>query len=133
MPLTRAIYGAIVCTLQRSSNAPHMRTKQHPKKPVIADWHPADVLAALSKSGWSFRQLALAHGYSGSSALARVMYRPYPRAESLVAAAIGIAPDQIWPSRYGADGKSNRQPGRRPARPAHLHGRAPVSAAASQK
>ncbi|MBP8289945.1 MAG: helix-turn-helix domain-containing protein, partial [Chromatiaceae bacterium] len=30
----------------------------------------------------------------------------------LVAAALDLAPEEIWPDRYGADGRSNRRPGR---------------------
>ena len=43
------------------------------------------------------------HGYS-PNALKHALVKPYPRAEALIAEAIGIPPQQIWPSRYHPDG-----------------------------
>jgi Ner family transcriptional regulator len=85
------------------------------KKPAQG-WHRADVIAALRKAGWSLRQLSLAHGLS-QSALHKAFAGPYPKAERLVAEAIGVQPMEIWPSRYDAKGKPNRLGSRRPMRP----------------
>lgn len=86
------------------------------------DWHPADIRAALEKSGWSFNQLSQHHGYTCESALARAQHRPWPKAERLIADAIGVKPEVIWPSRYNADGTTNRPRGRQPLRPANAKG-----------
>lgn len=86
------------------------------KKP--GDWHPADVVAALRKAGWSLSQLCLHHGYSERSALSVALRRPYPKAEKLIAAALGLQPATIWPSRY-TDGLPNRTRGPKPMRPAN--------------
>lgn len=65
------------------------------------DWHRADVVAALHKCGWSVASLAKAHGVS-PSALRNALDRPYPKSERLIAAAIGVAPEIIWPERFDA-------------------------------
>lgn len=85
-----------------------------PKKPAPrdwhrADWHRADVVASLRKAGWSLRRLSIHHGYSGGL-LKAALARPYPKAERIIAQAIGIEPQRIWPSRYHPDGspKSGR-------------------------
>lgn len=64
------------------------------------DWHRADIIAALHKKGWSIRQLAFKHGYAGSSSLSQALYRPFPKGERIIANAIGIPPEQIWPTRF---------------------------------
>lgn len=80
-----------------------------PKKPADRDWHRADVVASLRKAGWSLRRLSIHHGYSAGS-LRAALARPYPKAERIIAQAIGIEPQRIWPSRYHPDGapKSGR-------------------------
>lgn len=62
-----------------------------------SDMHPADVIAALHKSGNSLRKIAQAHGYSHIN---RVLVSPWLAAEQIVATALGVKPEQIWPSRY---------------------------------
>lgn len=89
------------------------------KKPAAKGWHPADVIAALRKSGWSLRQLSLHHGLS-TSTLHKAFAMPYPKAERLIAEAIGIHPMVIWPERYDANGLPNRFGSRRPMRPQHI-------------
>lgn len=74
------------------------------------DWDPADVVAALKKSGWSLRRLSLAYGYR-SNALKHALRRPYPRAEQIIAGALGTKPDVIWPSRYRKGSREAPAPG----------------------
>ena len=62
-----------------------------------ADWHPADVKAALEKRGVSLRKLAIAHGYSH---IQRVLVSQWWAAEQIVAKALGMPASDIWPSRY---------------------------------
>jgi Ner family transcriptional regulator len=59
--------------------------------------HPADVIAALRKRGTSLRQLAIHNKYSH---IQRVLTSPWLAAEQLVAQALGVSPEEIWPSRY---------------------------------
>ena len=69
------------------------------KKPAQADWHRADVVAALHKAGWSLRHLSREHGLSDGT-LKSALDRPYPKAERIIASAIGLDPKVIWPERY---------------------------------
>lgn len=64
-----------------------------------AEWHPADVVAALRKAGWSLRKLSQYHGYY-PGALDKALHRRWPKAQRLIAEAIGVPPETIWPSRY---------------------------------
>ena len=86
-----------------------MTTPLTTKKPASSDWHVADIKAALEKKGWSLSRLAFRHGYCRTAA-AMSLYRPWPKMERLIADAIGVSPQDIWPSRYHADGspKSGR-------------------------
>lgn len=70
------------------------------KKPAPKDWHKADITAAVHKRGLTFRGLALANGYRSPDACSQALHRPYPKVERIIAAAIGVAPETIWPSRY---------------------------------
>lgn len=61
------------------------------------DMHPADVIAALRKRGFSLRQIAIQNNYSH---IQRVLTSPWLAAEQLVAKALDKKPEDIWPSRY---------------------------------
>jgi Ner family transcriptional regulator len=63
------------------------------------DWHPADVLAALKKRGYSLAGLSVAHGYHATAA-GKALKRRWPAVEAMIADAIGVPPSRIWPSRY---------------------------------
>lgn len=94
------------------------------KKPVPgkADWHWADVMAAIRKRGWSLRQIAEKEGYAHGNVLGEAARRPYPKAEAILASYAGVThPMLIWPSRYTADGQTARPMGR-----PKLRGQAPV-------
>lgn len=63
------------------------------------DWHSADIIAALKKRGTSLSAVSRKSGLA-SSTLANALTRRWPKGEKLIAEALGIAPEQIWPSRY---------------------------------
>ncbi|HAF1712321.1 TPA: transcriptional regulator [Salmonella enterica] len=63
------------------------------------DWHPADIIAGLRKRGTSLAALSRQAGLA-SSTLANALNRHWPKGEKLIAEALDIAPEQIWPSRY---------------------------------
>ena len=63
------------------------------------NWHPADIIAALKKHGTSLAALSRKAGLS-SSTLANALSRPWPKGEFLIALALNISPDVIWPERY---------------------------------
>lgn len=70
------------------------------KKPASSDWHKADIKAAVHKAGTTFKALALENGYRSVDACSQALHRPYPKVERIVARAIGVNPEDIWPSRY---------------------------------
>jgi Ner family transcriptional regulator len=76
-----------------------MDASNTPKKSAQTNWHRADIVAALHKNGWSLRKLSLHSGRSERT-INSALDRPYPAAERVIAAAIGIAPEAIWPERY---------------------------------
>ncbi|MDG4595523.1 MAG: helix-turn-helix transcriptional regulator [Candidatus Contendobacter sp.] len=76
--------------------APMSTNKRNQQK---SDWHPADVVAAIRKAGWSLRRLSIHHGYT-PTALHNALHVRWPKAQRLIAEAIGKQPEQIWPSRY---------------------------------
>lgn len=63
------------------------------------DWHKADILAALKKKNISLASLSRSHGLS-SSTLANALSRDWPRGELIIANALGVLPQEVWPSRY---------------------------------
>ncbi|EAO4574280.1 transcriptional regulator [Salmonella enterica] len=63
------------------------------------DWHPADIIAGLKKKGTSLAAVSRRSGLA-SSTLANALNRRWPRGERLIADALGVSPEQIWPSRY---------------------------------
>jgi Ner family transcriptional regulator len=67
------------------------------------DWHPADVLAALKKRGHNLAGLSVANGYHPTAA-GKALKQPWPAVERLLADAIGVPAQRIWPSRYDAEG-----------------------------
>ncbi|ATA21603.1 Nlp family transcriptional regulator [Gibbsiella quercinecans] len=64
-----------------------------------SDWHPADIIAGLKKRGTSLSALSRNAGLA-SSTLANVLTRRWPKGERLIAEALDVAPENIWPSRY---------------------------------
>ena len=65
--------------------------------PMPDDWHPADVLAALKKRGRSLAGLSVANGYHPTAA-GKALKQPWPAMELLLADAIGVAPQEMWPA-----------------------------------
>lgn len=76
-----------------------MDTLNAPKKSAATDWHRADIVAALHKKGWSLRALSLQSNL-GAGTLKEALNRPYPKAERIIATALEVAPETIWPERY---------------------------------
>lgn len=66
---------------------------------IDKDWHPADIIAGLRKKGTSLAAVSRKAGLS-SSTLANALTRHWPKGERLIAEALGVTPEQIWPSRY---------------------------------
>lgn len=68
------------------------------------DLHKADIIASIKKKGTSLAALSREAGLC-SSTLANALERPWPKGELIIAEAIGMPPEEIWPSRYYKDGE----------------------------
>ncbi|UAY37021.1 helix-turn-helix domain-containing protein [Moraxella osloensis] len=77
-----------------------MHTNESEKKQP-SDWHDADIIAGLKKAGTNMSALSVANGYTRNG-LRNALYRKYPKAERIIAGAIGVNPEDIWPSRYAS-------------------------------
>ncbi|TQV63933.1 MAG: transcriptional regulator [Halothiobacillaceae bacterium] len=75
-------------------------TKVTDKKTGAYDWHPADIIAAIKKNGWTISALSRHQGYASPGTLRRAIERKWPKGEAIIAEAIGVKPEDIWPSRY---------------------------------
>jgi Ner family transcriptional regulator len=86
-----------------------MQNLDTPKKPAAGDWPSHYIVYRLRERGTSLRRLAVRKGFAATSASTAIQV-PWPKMERLIADAIGVRPDEIWPSRYNADGtpKSRR-------------------------
>lgn len=71
-----------------------------------ADWHRVDIVAALHKQGLSIRELSVRSGLKPDT-LKNALSRAYPKAERIIADALGLTPDKIWPSRYPNAGNTS--------------------------
>jgi Ner family transcriptional regulator len=78
--------------------------QQEPKSSIEnTPWHPADIKAALEKRGVSLAQLSRRNGYHETAA-GRALRISWPEMERIIAEALGISPQSIWPDRYSRDG-----------------------------
>ncbi|MGB0747142.1 MAG: helix-turn-helix domain-containing protein [Magnetospiraceae bacterium] len=68
-----------------------------------SDWRWWRVLGELRERGLDITTLAERHGYS-KFALFRVKLDPYHEPQTIIAQALGLTPQEIWPSRYHRDG-----------------------------
>jgi Ner family transcriptional regulator len=75
------------------------------KKPASKDWHRADIIAAVRKTGTSIQRISRLMGLC-RSALGNALAFPAPSYERVIANHLGLTPQDIWPSRYHADGSS---------------------------
>ncbi len=65
----------------------------------IADMHRIDIVAALHKKGLTVQDLSVESGWSKGT-LSNALSRPWPKGERVIANALGMKPEEIWPSRY---------------------------------
>ncbi|MGI2800166.1 helix-turn-helix domain-containing protein [Photobacterium damselae subsp. damselae] len=63
------------------------------------DMHRADIIASLRKQGTSLKQLSLDAGLAPTT-LSNALRAPWPKGERIIANAINLSPEEIWPSRY---------------------------------
>ena len=63
------------------------------------DMHRIDIVAALHKKNLTLKELSLNAGLKAKT-LSNALYRPWPKGEEIIANALGMNPEEIWPSRY---------------------------------
>lgn len=66
-------------------------------------WHPADIKAALEKRGLTLAELSRSAGYSPTAA-GRALRTAWPAVEQVIAEALDVTPQDLWPDRYDTDG-----------------------------
>lgn len=66
---------------------------------MINDWERIDIIYALKKKGTTLAALSRKSGLN-SRTLNNALDRRYPKGEKIIAGAIGVKPEVIWPSRY---------------------------------
>ena len=74
-----------------------MSTPDHDK-----DWHPAEVVCELKKKGISLSRLARENGYKSATPFTMALRQSYPKVEAIIAEAVGVTPQAIWPKRIEA-------------------------------
>jgi Ner family transcriptional regulator len=77
--------------------------KPAPSKSDVQDSSANYIQYRLREVGMSLRRLSRLHNYAPSSG-AQVFQMPWPAMQKHIAAAIGVQPQEIWPSRYNDDG-----------------------------
>ncbi|MGR3968924.1 helix-turn-helix domain-containing protein [Shewanella sp. 1180_01] len=80
--------------------------RQQKESPRIrTDWHRADIIAAIRKQGTTLAAVARENDLA-SNTLQNALRVSWPKGERIIARAIGIEPEDIWPSRYPHPNKS---------------------------
>jgi Ner family transcriptional regulator len=74
------------------------------KKASQEDWHPADIIAALHKRGYTLREIARLEGLKESTTLSKAMIDSYPAGERRLAKYAGVPVQEMFPTRYHPDG-----------------------------
>lgn len=82
---------------QSDKSNPDTRTL---RLPMTADWHPADVQAALKKAGHLLDQVGPSLGLHRSAGNKALHSKPWPRVKAKIASLLGIPPHEIWPSVF---------------------------------
>ncbi len=63
------------------------------------DMHRADIVAALHKKKISLRRLSVENGWAANT-LNNALDRPWRAGEEVIAKALGLTPQDIWPIRW---------------------------------
>jgi len=77
-----------------------------------ADKRRSWVLYQLHLQGRSLAEVGYANGVMHRQNLYETFRKPYPRLEKIIAEAVGLTPQQLFPERYDEDGLPNRRRGR---------------------
>lgn len=69
---------------------------------IKPDWDRHTITAEIRRKGLTFSGLSRAHGLHNTS-IRTALYQSAPKYEVIIAEVIGVAPEEIWPSRYTAE------------------------------
>ncbi len=75
------------------------------RPPEQQDWHPSDVIAALHRNGLTLSKIAEDNGLTNTGTLSKALRMGFPIAEKRIADALGLKPQNIWPSRFHENGE----------------------------
>ena len=70
----------------------------------VVPWHPADIIAAVRKSGTSLQRLSLQHGFNSHS-MNKAVRQCFPACHAIIAQVVGVPRQTIWPQFYFSDGR----------------------------
>ncbi|MGL4889148.1 MAG: helix-turn-helix domain-containing protein [Aeromonas veronii] len=70
------------------------------------DWSKQFIRAQLLMKGVTMRQLSVDAGLKKDT-LKNALHRPWPKGELIIAEALGVNPEVIWPSRYGIESSAS--------------------------
>ncbi len=74
---------------------------------VLHDMHQADVMALLKKRGITLAEVSRRAGYKHPQTLHRALYARWPKGERIIACALGMKPEDVWPTRYAPKALDN--------------------------
>ena len=66
---------------------------------TVADMHRLDIVCSLHKKGITIKSLSLKAGLAAGT-LSKALDRPWTKGERIIAAALDMKPQDIWPTRY---------------------------------
>jgi len=76
----------------------------NPDELVRRGWSKEQVKAALRDKGYSLVALSRLHG-KGRAYFSLTLIQPMRKGEKIIADILGVHPSEIWPARYGSDGR----------------------------
>lgn len=79
---------------------------------VRKNWHRADVLAEVRKSGTTLAGLARRSGLSRQS-FSWALIKPHPRANQAIASLLNLHVSTLWPEWFDAQGRRRISPKQR--------------------
>ncbi|MCJ8303317.1 helix-turn-helix transcriptional regulator [Shewanella sp.] len=66
---------------------------------TIVDMHRLDIVCSLHKKGITIKSLSLGAGLAAGT-LSKALDRPWTKGERIIATALDMKPQDIWPTRY---------------------------------
>ena len=66
---------------------------------TVADMHRLDIVCSLHKKGITIKSLSLGEGLAAGT-LSKALDSPWTKGERIIAEALEIKPQDIWPTRY---------------------------------